>query len=150
MRENIFSRCTIPAKYIPMCLRVQILKVTSQKAHLYIVLIGVEHDDTVAQDVNHVRIVEEGRALLMIPLPKSFHDPIDLLGLSRQAERLQVHPDGHVKAQPCTTHTRPGQHVRSGFPSWDARFATSPQIQRPPPKLGLPGHSGPASHNAAS
>jgi len=51
--------------------------------HLAVMLISVEHDGGISQDVDHIRILEEVRALHVVACAKALHDPVDLLGLAR-------------------------------------------------------------------
>ena len=54
-----------------------------QGPYLTVVLISVEHDGGVGQDVDHVRVLEQVRALHVVPRSKALHDPVDLLRLTR-------------------------------------------------------------------
>ena len=74
--------------------------------YLVVVLVGVEHDGGVGQNVDCVRVLEQLRVLGVVALPKALHDTIDLLRLPRQAEGLQVHAQGCVKAEGCRTCNR--------------------------------------------
>ncbi len=54
-----------------------------QSSDLTVMLVSVEHDSGVSQDVDHIRILEEVRALHVVACAKALHDPVDLLSLTR-------------------------------------------------------------------
>lgn len=54
--------------------------------------VGVEHDEREGQHVASVRGGENGRVAFAVPLGKRFHDPVNLLRLSREPESGQEHP----------------------------------------------------------
>ena len=74
----------------------------SAQAYLAVVLICVQHDGGIGEDVANICVFEQFRALHVVPGPETLHDTIDLLGLARQPEGVQIHPDGDVKRHACT------------------------------------------------
>ena len=79
------------------------------ETNLAVVLVCVEHDGGVGQNVNHIWVLEEIGALQVVAGTEALHDAIDLLGLSGKPERVQVHPDGHIKGQACNAEEELGQ-----------------------------------------
>lgn len=55
---------------------------------------GVEHDDGEREDVARVRVGEDVRVVLAVPLSEALHHPVDLLRLAREPERPQELAEG--------------------------------------------------------
>ena len=60
---------------------------------LWVVRIGVQHDDRVCQDVGHIGTLEGIWVAADESFCKLLHQPVNLLCLPRQPEAIQERPD---------------------------------------------------------
>lgn len=69
----------------------------TQRTHLAVVPVRVEQDHAVSQDVCSILFRKDVRRVLEVGLAKSVDDAVNLLGFSRELERLQERAQPHVK-----------------------------------------------------